>query len=57
MTDDEPLAMIEFLTVFRMYTGARLERAVNQKRNLPGQTMQVFQHFRKWLGLLLGEVL
>jgi hypothetical protein len=34
MPDDKPLAVIEFLGVFRMQTGPMLERAINQNRNL-----------------------
>ena len=36
MSDDKPLAMIEGFGIFRMHTGAMLDRTINQDRNLPG---------------------
>jgi hypothetical protein len=57
MSDDKTLAMIARFGVFRMPTGALLERALNQERNVPGQAWQGLERFRHPLGLRLGELL
>ena len=36
MPDDLSLPVIECFGVFRMHTGAMLDRTINQDRNLPG---------------------
>ena len=57
MTDDKSVAMVELLGVFRMQTGTRRERTVNEQRYFPGETFQGVQRFGKLLSLFLGEAI
>ena len=47
--------MIERFGVFWMQTGALLERTIHDKRNIPGQLLQLLPGFGYLLGLFLGE--
>jgi len=57
MADDNAVAMIEPLGVFRMQTGPVLERTIDDECSFPGQTLALVQGFGNVLGLLLGEAL
>jgi hypothetical protein len=57
MADDIALAMVELLGVFRMSTGAMLNRTIHEDGDLPGETFEGLKPLGQLLGLRLGEIL
>ena len=57
MTDDIPLAVIERFGVFRMQTGAVLQRTVEEDHDLPGQPVASCERLGTLPGLCFGETL
>src|SRR5919108_3961679 len=57
MPHDKSMPMIERFGVFRMQTGATLERTIHDNRNSPGELFQFVPGFGNLLGLFLGKAL